>query len=257
MNNKWILVALLASPTAFAESLIHWSDFSVTALYGDSFEVDPAEQTTITLETAGGWKYGDWFAFQDFVYFNDAPSDSNHANYGEYGTRFSASKIFDSKVGFGPLTDLSLALQYEQGNAAASTILYGIGSDWAVPGFSYLNVNVYYRSELSNPSSFDKRGHSDGWQLAPSWRIDFGDTGIVFDGYIDWVFSPSEDAYEPMLHINPQLKYDLGAVINGKSGKFYVGVEYDYWKNKYGIPNGIPGLEVDQSVFSLLIKYHL
>ncbi|MEI6859701.1 MAG: outer membrane protein OmpK [Shewanella sp.] len=255
MNNKWILVALLASPTACAESLIQWSDFSVTGLYGDNFEVDPAEQTTITLQTAGGWKYGDWFAFQDFIHFNGEQSDSDFANYGEYGTRFSASKISGSKVGFGALTDLSLALQYEQGSAAASTVLYGLGSSWDVPGFNFLSVNVYYRTELRNPSG--ESGASDGWQLTPSWGVNFGNTGIVFDGYIDWVFSPSEDSYEPMLHINPQLKYDLGSVINGKSGHFYVGVEYSYWKNKYGIPNGIPGLEVDQSVFSFLLQYHL
>ncbi|QFU22747.1 ion channel protein Tsx [Shewanella eurypsychrophilus] len=262
MNNKWIIAALLVSPAAFAggDSLIHWSDFSVTGLYGQNY-LEPgehfggyegqADQTTMTLETAGGWKNGDWFAFQDFLYYNDGSSDDNFANYGEYGTRFSASKMFDSKVGFGPLTDVSLALQFEQGSAAASTFLVGIGSDWTIPGFSYFNLNVYHRSEVV--AGAGPKGASDGWQLTPVWRVDFGDTGIVFDGYIDWIFSVDDemlDIYggrvhaDNMVHFNPQLKYQFA-----DSG-FLVGIEYDYWKNKYGIDG------MDQNTGSVIVKYH-
>lgn len=264
MKNRLLIVALLASPTAMADSLIHWSDFSVTGLYGQNY-LEPGEhfggyegqanQTTITLETAGGWAKGDWFAFQDFIYYNDGSSDDNFANYGEYGARFSASKMFDSKVGFGPLTDVSLALQFEQGSAAASSFLYGVGTDWAIPGFSYFNLNVYHRSEVTaNPADGSVKGASNGWQLTPVWRVDFGDTGIVFDGFIDWIFA-LDDAdrtngfggiahAENMVHFNPQLKYQF------PNSGFMVGIEYDYWKNKYGIEG------MDQNTGSVIVKYH-
>ena len=47
-------------PSAFAGDIIQWTDTSVTGLYGDDYKLAPAaEQTTITLESAGGWTYGD------------------------------------------------------------------------------------------------------------------------------------------------------------------------------------------------------
>ncbi|TKB58722.1 outer membrane protein OmpK [Ferrimonas aestuarii] len=245
------LAALALLPT-FANAEIYWTDQSLSLLYGDNFEVDPAEQTTLTFETAGGWSYGDWFAFYDHVVFRDAqPNELETANYAEIGTRFSAGKIFGKDLSLGPITDVSLALQYETGDAAAETFLYGVGTDWKVPGFTFLSVNLYKRSNTDGDAN-------EGWQLTPVWRMDFpvGNSNIVFDGFIDWVFSQDNDD-EEHFHFNPQLKYDLGMAVMGKdkANKLFVGIEYDYWTNKYGIPDVVP-FEVDQSALSFMVKYH-
>lgn len=252
MNNKWILGALLATPAALVsttatagDSLVYWSNFQVSALYGTNFEVDLEDQATITLETAGGWKYGDWFAFHDFVSFTDAPDGAaTHSDYGEYTTRVSMGKVFGADMNAGIFKDVSLAFQYEHGTGAASTVLYGIGTDWNIPGFSYLSANVYRRSELvAGPNPWNVRGDTNGYQLTTPFRIDFGNSGIVLDGYMDWIFDYDHGYKEPMVHINPQLKYNVGG-----SG-FHVGVEYSYWANKYGIK------DVDQNAYSLLLQY--
>ena len=57
------------------------------------------------------------------------------------------------------------------------------------------------------------------------------------------------------LQINPQLKYDLGKKMGWTPGKFYVGVEYLYWSNKYGIEDS-SAFNTDNSTTSLLIKAH-
>ncbi|WP_025822524.1 outer membrane protein OmpK [Shewanella marina] len=251
MKKQLIALALLATPPAMAGDIIQWWDVSVSALYGEDYDLAASDkQTTITFETAGGWKYGDWFAFQDVTYFNGNNYGTDETTYGEITTRFSAGKILGQSVGFGPVKDLSLALSLEEGEGPVESFLYGLGVDFDVPLFSYFNVNVFRRMAID-----DDLNSSDGWQVSPSFRMDFpvGNSSIVFDGYIDWVFSADEANFKENFHFNPQLKYDLGAVMFGQAQKnhLYVGVEYDYWRNKYGVDG------IDQNTFSFMVKYHL
>ncbi|MCE9679918.1 ion channel protein Tsx [Shewanella sp. AS1] len=245
---NWLALALLAAQPAVADDMIQWWDASVTALHGSDYDLAPSDkQTTFTLETAGGWKYGDWFAFQDFIFFNNSNGESN-TTYGELSPRFSLGKITGQEFKFGPITDVSVALTLEEGEGPVESFLYGMGLDFAIPYFTYFSLNTYRRDAISNGNL------SDGWQLTPVFRMDFpvGDSAIVFDGFIDWVFASSNNSYEENLHINPQIKYDLGATIFGsqKKNKLLVGFEYDYWKNKYGVKG------VDQNTYSVIAQYH-
>lgn len=249
MNKKWLYLALLATPHAVADDLIHWWDVSITALYGEEYDLAPSDkQTTFTFETAGGWKYGDWFAFQDLIYFNGSNVDKTSTTYGEISTRLSAGKMLGQEVGFGPVTDLSLAMTFEEGEGPVKSFLYGLGMDLKIPYFTYFSLNTYRRDAISSGNI------SDGWQLTPVFRMDFpvGDSNIVFDGFFDWVFATDHQAYQENFHFNPQLKYDLGATLFGehKKDKLFVGIEYDYWQDKYGVEG------VDQSTYSVIAKYH-
>ncbi|BFL82099.1 hypothetical protein LFREDSHE_05490 [Shewanella baltica] len=168
--------------------------------------------------------------------------------YGEISPRFSASKILGEKIAFGPVTDLSLALTYEEGEGPVHSLLYGLGVDVAVPYFTYLNFNTYRRNGMSTGNN------SDGWQFTPVFRIDIpvGSANIVLDGFIDWVFATDDNGYEQNFHFNPQLKYDLGKSLFGdhQANKLLVGIEYDLWTNKYGVKG------VDQDTYSVIAQYH-
>lgn len=249
MKKSWLALALLAAQPAMANDVVQWWDMSVTALHGNDYDLAASDrQTTVTFETAGAWIYGDWFAFQDVTYFNGSNLSENDTTYGEISTRLSASKISGQSIDFGPITDLSWAFMLEEGEGPVTSFLYGIGMDLNVPYFSYFNINTYRRDALSSGNL------SDGWQVTPAFRMDFpvGNSNIVFDGYIDWVFSADNQGYEENFHFNPQIKYDLGAAIFGehKKNQLFVGVEYDYWQNKYGVKG------VDQNTYSVIAKYH-
>lgn len=249
MKKNWLALALLAAQPAMANDVVQWWDMSVTALHGNDYDLAASDrQTTVTFETAGAWIYGDWFAFQDVTYFNGSNLSENDTTYGEISTRLSASKISGQSIGFGPVTDLSWAFMLEEGEGPVTSFLYGIGMDITVPYFTYFNINTYRRDAISSGNL------SDGWQVTPAFRMDFpvGNSNIVFDGYIDWVFSADNQGYEENFHFNPQVKYDLGAVIFGEHNKnqLFVGVEYDYWQNKYGVKG------VDQNTYSVIAKYH-
>lgn len=91
-----------------------------------------------------------------------------------------------------------------------------------------------------------------------------GKSDILFDGYIDWVVNDKKNSNTELkknFHFNPQIKYDLGKALDYTPGKLYVGIEYDYWSNKYGIEDGGFVSEnfvgpTDQNTFSAIVKAH-
>jgi deferrochelatase/peroxidase EfeB len=45
----------------------------------------------------------------------------------------------------------------------------------------------------------------------------------------------------PETNIDMALMYDLGPAVGGAKNTFRVGVGYQYWRNKFGNPSGVPG----------------
>jgi len=147
-----------------------------------------------------------------------------------------------------------LAMTYERGEGDNEAYLIGPGFDLDIPGFNYFTLNFYVRNTEGG------RPGDNVWQITPGWSytIPVGRSDILIDGYMDWV--PDNDqnrrgTYHANLHFNPQVKYDLGKALNLGAKQLYVGFEYSYWKDKYGIDSR-GNLESNQSVASALIKVH-
>jgi len=228
---------------------IQWQDFSLTYLYGEGFTVDPEDQHTLTVEYAAGLTFGDLFSFTDFTYY--LHSDESMGVYGEFSPRFSYNKIFGQNFAIGPVSDALLATTLEYGSGPVETFLAGPAIDLEIPGFKFFQLNLYYRMPLRSDNI------SDGWQLTAAWSVSFpvGSSEIVFDGFADWVFVAPDSDYSTNFHFSPQLKYNLGKLLWGEDAKLYVGIEYRYWLNKYGIKDS-KGFDTDDNVVSFLVKYH-
>ncbi|QIR14492.1 outer membrane protein OmpK [Shewanella aestuarii] len=248
---KRLLMALiiLYSPLSIANDIVLWQNNSLSYLYGNQFKVNPKTQQTITYEHVSGWNVGDLFMFVDFTQYNGEEDFFNGSRtyYGEFSPRFSFSKMTGAEVKAGFIQDVLIATTIEFGKGNVESYLLGAGLDLAIPGLDFFQLNAYRR--------FPDGRDGDTWQITPVWKISWpvGDSSIVFDGFIDWVVN-SDASYEKNIHFNPQLKYDLGKQIGLKTA-LYVGIEYDYWKNKYGIKNS-SAFKTNQSVASLLVKYH-
>lgn len=251
-----VLVFSLAS-LAFSGDILQWHDTSLTGLYGTGFEVDPETQQTLTVEHANGWKWGDNFFFTDFTYFDGDQNSGKGTSsyYGEFSPRLSAGKILKKDLTVLFVKDWLLAGCYEFGKDGSGkdfgvqNYLIGAGVDLAVPGFDFLQLNVYQRIPHDGPG--------ETVQVTPVWKISVpvGKSTFICDGFIDWVVN-SDESYEQNLHICPQFKLDIGAFFNMKGGALLAGVEYDYWKNKYGIKDGSAPFKSDQSAISGIIQYH-
>ena len=252
------LAATLASGQALAADLLQWQDNSLTYLNGIDFKVDPPKQQTVTFEHASGWSFGDLFIFVDGIKYNTEATNGagdGHTFYGEISPRLSLGKISGADLSFGPIKDVLLAATYEFGEDDVDSYLLGPAVDLNIPGFDYFQLNTYLRT------TDGRRDGDNVWQITPVWSytIPVSDSDLVIDGFMDWVVD-NDDSYHANLHFNPQIKYDLAKAM-GWGKRFYVGVEYDYWSDKYGIDdNGFVGSEIlggtDQSAISLLAKAH-
>lgn len=251
------LGALLCGQAGAAD-LVQWQDNSLTYLYGKDFKIDPAIQQTVTFEHASGWSVGDLFLFVDSIHYNSGRNGAGDSRtfYGEISPRLSFGKLLDRPLSIGPVKDVLLAATYEFGEDDVDAYLLGPAVDLNLPGFDYFQLNTYYRRPDGNR---DGRGV---WQITPAWgyTIPVGNSNLLIDGYIDWVVD-NDDSYHANLHINPQIKYDLGKAMGWGVKHAYVGLEYDYWKNKYGIDDkGYVGHDLlggtDQNTASLLLKVH-
>ncbi|MED5773682.1 hypothetical protein [Enterobacter kobei] len=80
---------------------------------------------------------------------------------------------------------------------------------------------------------------------------------------MDWVINNksastsrrNQSDYHANLHFNPQVKYDLGKALGYEPKHLYVGLEYDYWSDKYGVKDS-QYFTTDQNTASFLVKYH-
>ena len=155
---------------------------------------------------------------------------------------------------FGPVKDVLLAMTYEFGEGDTESYLIGPGFDLAIPGFDYFQLNFY------NRTTDGSRAGDSVWQITPVWSytIPVGDSDVLIDGFMDWVVDNDANrrgTYHANLHFNPQIKYDLGKALHLGEKQLYVGVEYDYWKNKYGIKDS-DAFTTDQNTMSFLVKVH-
>jgi nucleoside-specific outer membrane channel protein Tsx len=79
-----------------------------------------------------------------------------------------------------------------------------------------------------------------------------GSAQFLIDGYFDWVLGLGSEEWS--YHLNPQITMDVGNSWD-KPGKFYAGVELDFWWNKYQIPDS-SAFDTNQAAISLMLKYH-
>lgn len=246
-----------------------WTNSNLTLLpWGDGYEVDPSEQSTLTFEHAHASKIGDLFMFIDFTKFHDTNGDDSNW-YGEIGPRFSLGKILDKDLSHTlfdrslfQIRDVLFATQYERGEDpdVAEAVLLGVGFDLdvrelgllgALTKFNYVQLNIYGRNEMA-------AGVESGFRdaqitMAASYPFMIGKVQLLADGYFDWVLGFGNEDWN--FHINPQLTVDIGALRNNP-GKMFAGIEIDLWWNKYQIKN-TSAFDTNQAALSLMFKYHL
>ncbi|NRA41618.1 MAG: hypothetical protein HRU21_04835 [Pseudomonadales bacterium] len=228
-----IATALIASASA-AQAETFWTNTSLTYLAGSEylnpFSDEEADGSVITFEHAGAYSWGKSFSFVDIVRGEDE-DDGLDETYLELGADISLTggKGFSDAV----IKDVYLVTQLENGNPSGFegfvNYLGGVGVRWNAPGFIFLDTNIYYRSNDAQ---------DDNAQITVAWGLPFniGGAAFSFDGFLDATTETENDFgdVEATFHTQPQLKLDVGNFF-GETNKYYVGVEVDYWQNKFGV----------------------
>jgi len=227
-----------------------WNDFSGAYVAGSGFTLDPDKQQTITLEHAAGYGWGDTFTYLDTTFFRG--DERTYSLFGETAARWSLTDS-DKDRSDRAVTDVLISASLEFGSGTVETFTLGASIDLNAPAFDYLHLGLMRRESL-NRSGFN---NSDGWQFVPTWSLTIpaGRSEWVIDGFAKWIFATDHSDYHPNFQFNPQIKYNVGKHLSGPDTRIYLGIEYYYWSNKYGVKSS-SAVDSDQHAVSFLAKYH-
>ena len=232
-----LLPLLLQLKTAQAD-LLQWSNSEIQYLNGvnfnEPFNPESVNKSIITVTHADGWSYGRNFFFMDTLFSTDGePAQINL--YGEAYSTFSLGKILKRDLSLGIFKDFGITGGVNLGENMDSTQsgfrawLYGVTVDFDLPGFAYFNVD-FLRQRVTETEDI-----GTSWQITPVWKLPFEIAGSKwsFEGFADFIGKKGEYSARQTL-TQPQLRLDIGDFF-GNSNHLFIGVEYQFWHNKYGI----------------------
>lgn len=207
-----------------ATSFITWHSTNIQLLSGTQYKIGDNFRTIVTLEHANKWRYGDFFTFVDFSQF----SDGNENIYAEFTPRLSLSQLTGKSLAIGNISDVFLSSNFEKGENGIARYLMGIGANFSVPGFSFFKVNLWNRN---NPDRQDTT-----WQVNVAWNypLKMKSADILIEGFVDLIGEEGAGTVPSQL-IVPRFLVDIGPMFSMPKKQLLVGIEWQYWHNKFGI----------------------
>ncbi|MDQ5939294.1 MAG: Ion channel protein Tsx [Pseudomonadota bacterium] len=234
-----LLTGLLLSPCFAYADFFDWSNTEVQYLHGSNYRMpknaNAIDKSILTISHADGWALGRNFFFMDTL-FSEQGEPSQVNVYGELYSYFSLNKITGNNLSYGLFKDLNAAVGVNLGEnldinpkSGTRVLLYGATLDLNLPGFKMFNIDFLCHNIIEPVST------GNSLQITPVWKLPFtiGNTHWSFEGFADYIGSKTGRYTENFL-AQPQLRLDVGEFL-GIPRHLQVGLEYQYWHNKYGI----------------------
>lgn len=220
-----------------------WQQTQFQYLHGDNYKGADGttfSQSVITFEHASSWEYGSNFFFVDLA---QPDTEAGSTFYAEFSPAISLTKTDLLELSDGILKDVLLQGNFEwpQGPAQRA-VLGGLTFEWKNLGLDYLATQLLYRD------SHGEKGNTG--QFTVVWEKNFGNETlpIQFSGFFDW--AGNEGRSVANFHTQPTLLYDFSRSRVFRS-PIKLGLEWQYWKNKFGIEG------IDQSTPQLKFVWNL
>ena len=260
--------AVLLTAAAGAAQAADWSDTYIGYRYGtdfsEPFNGKDIEKHIINLNHASGYKYGKNFFNADLLLSDDTdPSSAGassgaHEVYVVYRHTLDLGKLNGTTYAFGPVRGLGLTAGFDFNtktdagyNSKKRMVVAGPTLMFDVPGF--LDVSLLALWESNAPSSTFTNTSTPRYRydthamLTGAWAIPLGkDSRFSFEGFANFIAKKGKNEFggnsAAETNIDMQIMYDASALVGAAPRTFKVGVEYQYWKNKFGNSSrGNPG----------------
>jgi nucleoside-specific outer membrane channel protein Tsx len=256
-----IAIALLA--LAAGAQAADWSDTSIGfrtgSKFAEPFEGNNIHKNIFDLSHVSGYSYGSNFFNVDFLMSDkNDPAGAGSTNgaqetYIVYRHTLDLDKVLKMPLKFGPVRNFGITAGFDVNaktdagyNSKKRMAVLGPTVMVDVPGF--LNISLLELWESNAPYntfsgvSTPRYSYKVHPMLTAAWGIPFG-PGFSFEGFANFIASKGTNEFggptATETNIDAQVMYDLGALAGAK-GKFKLGIEYQYWKNKFGNPASGP-----------------
>jgi nucleoside-specific outer membrane channel protein Tsx len=256
--------AAAACAVVMATGLAQAADWSDTAIgyrygtkFGEPYGPNNINKSIFNLTHVSGYKYGTNFFNVDLLLSDSRDPASPGSNSGAqeiyivYRHTLDLGKISGKDLKFGPVRGVGLTAGFDVNakddagyNSKKRMIVAGPTLMIDVPGF--LNVSLLALWESNAPYNGYTHTHVERYQydthamLNLAWGIPFhiGPVPLSFEGFANFIASKGEDEFgadtKPETNIDMQVMYDFSEIVGTTKNTFKAGLEYQYWRNKFG-----------------------
>ncbi|CAN5501063.1 hypothetical protein BH11PSE11_BH11PSE11_13670 [soil metagenome] len=262
------LVCCLASLGAGQAVAADWSDTSLSWRYGtkfaEPFNTQDIAKNILGLTHVSGYKYGTNFFNADLLMSDSKDPGSLTQKSGAqevyvvYRHTLDIGKLQGSEIKFGPIKGVGATFGFDYNakndvgyNSRKRMLVAGPTLMWDVPG--HLSTSLLILNESNAPSGpFPPISNVSGRytykthpMLAVVWGIPIGSLPLSFEGFALFIANKGKDETgadtAAETNIDMQLMWDAGLAAGMPKGTLKLGLEYQYWKNKFGNPASIAG----------------
>lgn len=255
-----ISVAALILLASAAGHAADWSDTSIGFRFGskfaEPFNAEDISKKIVNLNHVSGYKYGTNFFNADLLLSDEkdpagaGSTNGAHEVYIVYRNTIDLEKAAGAAIKFGPVRGMGITLGFDANaktdagyNSKKRMYVFGPTVFFDVPGF--LNVGLLILKESNAPyntftnTSTPRYSYKTHPMLTAAWSIPLSkDIPVSFEGFANFIASKGKNEFggdtAAETNIDAQIMLDVGAVAGGPKGTFKVGLEYQYWKNKFG-----------------------
>jgi nucleoside-specific outer membrane channel protein Tsx len=259
--SRVLALALFAagSATSATTQAADWSDTYIGYRYGTTFAEpflgNDISKNIFNLGHVSGYKYGTNFFNADILLSDsDDPasvgsSEGAHEVYIVYRHTLELGKTSGKSFKFGPVKDVGLTAGFDYNNkndagynSKKHMLVAGPTLMMDVPGF--LNVSLLALWESNAPNNLSRYSYDTHPMMTLAWGIPISTLPLSFEGFANFIASKGRDEFgnktKAETNIDMALMLDVGAVTGGPKNTFKVGLEYQYWKNKFGVDSKGP-----------------
>ena len=237
-----------------------WSDTSISwragSKFAEPFNPQDVKKNIFALTHASGYKYGSNFFNVDLLQSDETDPGSLTQDEGAqeayvvYRHTVDFGKVRGSDIKFGKVRGVGATFGFDWNakndvgyNSRKRMLVAGPTLMWDVPGF--LNTSILALHESNAPSgAFPPISNVNGrytYDVHPMFNAVWGiplSERVSFEGYLNWIASKGKDEVGNdtgvETNLDMQIMYDIGTVMGYAKNKFRVGIEYQYWNNKFG-----------------------
>lgn len=232
-----------------------FSDTSISYRYGTQFAEPFNNQDIIknivALTHASSYDYGQNFVNVDFLFSNyKDPSTVGGSGaqeaYAVYRNTLDIGKVLGKDLnysilrGVGATAGFDINTKNDVGYASKKRMLV-IGPTFSFDTPGFFNVGILYLRESNAPVGHPQRYYYK-WHpmLTAAWLLPLPilEGRFQFEGFVNYIAAKGKDEFggatKPETNFDGQIMFDVSGFAGGRKGLFRVGLEYQFWKNKFG-----------------------
>jgi hypothetical protein len=254
-----IVFAAIAA-CGMAAKAADWSDTSIGYRTGSKF-AEPFESNDIgkkifNLTHVSGYKYGTNFFNVDFLMSDSkdpagaGSSDGAQEAYVVYRHTLDLEKVSGKSFKFGPVRGVGMTAGFDWNaktdagyNSKKRMFVAGPTLMLDVPGF--LNASLLELWESNAPYNTFSNVATPRYSYKPhpmltlAWGIPVGmGLPLSFEGFANYIASKGKNEFggptAPETDIDMEVMYDASPILGAGKNTFKLGLEYQYWRNKFG-----------------------